>query len=285
MIDMHCHLDFSPDPRSLARDLAKLGVVSLCNTVTPVGYERARDLFRKYESVAVGLGLHPWWIASGRCGESDIAAFEQRVSSVSYVGEVGLDLSPRWSLAGASAGCGSGRHAACADPGCRDSRAAQLAAFERVARACFASSSLRLVSLHAVHAESAVLDVLERMRAQVSAASSAVWAFHGFGGSQEDLRRALDFGCYVSVGPRMMRTKRGRAYVRSIPEERILIETDMPSQENEPVDACSVRRALEETLAAIMTERGIEECMRDQWAYRVRERSLKLLGRAETPRY
>lgn len=285
MIDMHCHLDFSPDPQCLAHDLAKRGAVLLCNTVTPRGYERACDLFRECGNVSVGLGLHPWWIASGRCGESDIAVFEQRVSSVSYVGEVGLDLSPRCVRSGAPAGCGVQPHAAFADPGCLDSRAAQVAAFGRVVRACFSSATLRLVSLHAVRAETVVLDMLERAREEFSATSSAAWVFHGFGGSQKDLQRALDFGCYVSVGPRMMRTKRGRAYARSIPEKRILIETDLPSRENEPIDACAMQHAWEETLDAVMAERGVEERMRDQWARCVHERSLQLLGCAEMPRH
>lgn len=35
-------------------------------------------------------------------------------------------------------------------------------------------------------------------------------------------------GCWFSVGERMLATKRGRAYVQSIPSDRLLLETDAP---------------------------------------------------------
>lgn len=290
LVDMHCHLDFSPHPERLAEELACSGSIALCNTVTPHGFERAHTLFRGHSGIAVALGLHPWWIADGRCGNADIAAFERIARSAVYVGEVGLDFSARC-LASGSANmqdCSSGvvrghgwdgnlEGAHVRAPG-GNGKAVQVAAFERVVAACCASPTVRLVSLHAVHAESAVLDVLERYCNRQCVASLPVWVFHGFGGSQQELQRALDAGCFFSIGPRMMRTKRGRAAVRALPEDRIVLETDLPSQEGESVGVSVMQRALAETLEAIMNECGLRAFQRERLLSRMCERSLGLLG-------
>ncbi len=114
LFDLHCHLDFDPDTRAAAQVLAELCIGAFSTTVTPEGYERARELLEPFGNVRVGLGLHPWWIADGRLGPQDVALFERLAKDERFIGEVGLDF---------------GRDRA-------ETRDAQVAAFERVARAC-----------------------------------------------------------------------------------------------------------------------------------------------------
>ena len=114
LFDLHCHLDFAENARELAAGLAQRGIGALSVTVTPAGYVRAAALFAPCANVRTALGLHPWWVADGRCTEDDVAQFEQLAKDARFVGEVGLDFAPA--------------HAA--------SRDVQLAAFERVAHAC-----------------------------------------------------------------------------------------------------------------------------------------------------
>lgn len=207
LFDMHCHLDFAPNARTAAEDMAREGLGAFVTTVTPEGFEHASALFAGCENVRVGLGMHPWWIADGRCGEDDVALFERLAVDVRFVGEVGLDFGPR--------------HAA--------SREVQLAAFNRVAAAC--ASGGRLLSLHAVKAAHAVLDVLE----EAGALEGNACVFHWFSGSSDELQRVLRAGCFISVNPRMLATKRGREYAHIIPEDRLLLETDAPP-EGEPYE-------------------------------------------------
>ena len=116
------------------------------------------------------------------------------------LGEVGLDFAPR-----------------------RDgTQERQLAAFERVASAC--DQGGKVVSIHAVRAATQVLDVLERHRS----CERNVCIIHWFSGTSDELTRAVRLGCRFSVGTRMLATKRGRAYVRAIPPDRLLLETDLP---------------------------------------------------------
>ena len=255
LFDLHCHLDFAENARELAAGLAQRGIGALSVTVTPAGYVRAAALFAPCANVHTALGLHPWWVADGRCGEADVARFERLAAKARFVGEVGLDFAPA--------------HAS--------TRETQLAAFERVARACADAErdgraatppphsiplpatperdGRRVLSLHAVRAAGAVLDVLER----TGAAQACTCVFHWFSGTAGELQRALGLGCLFSINPRMLATKRGRAYARALPPDRLLLETDLPAQGAGRADAADMESALQGALCELASLRG-EDC-------------------------
>lgn len=245
--DMHCHLDFAPDARAAASSAAALGIGALSVTVTPAGYGRAARELASFSNVRVGLGLHPWWIADGMCGEDDVAAFERLAPDERFIGEVGLDF-------------GGVRVAA---------REAQLAAFDRVAAAC--SGGGKVLSIHAVKAAGEALDVLERRGALAGNAC----IFHWFSGTSDELQRAVRLGCRFSVNPRMLETKRGRAYARSLPADRLLLESDAPAEAGAAYDADAVRIGL-----ARMTDQLAElrDESRDELSDRIARSSGELLS-------
>jgi TatD DNase family protein len=51
---------------------------------------------------------------------------------------------------------------------------------------------------------------------------------HWYSGNQRELNRAIDLGCWFSVGPAMLDGEKGRALVASMPRDRLLTETDGP---------------------------------------------------------
>ena len=187
LFDLHCHLDFDPDVRVAAQELAELDMGAFSTTVTPEGYEWACELLEPFGNVRVGLGLHPWWIADGRLGSQDVALFERLAKDERFIGEVGLDF---------------GRDRAA-------TRDMQVAAFERVARAC--ASGGKVLSIHAVKAAGEALDVLER----AGALAGNACIFHWFSGTSDELQRAVRAGCFFSINPRMLASKRGRAYAQA----------------------------------------------------------------------
>ena len=79
---------------------------------------------------------------------------------------------------------------------------------------------------------------------------------HWFSGTSDQLTRARRAGCYFSVNPRMLGSKRGRAYAQAIPADRLLLETDEPASAGAPWSAARVRKLLEETLAQLAALRG-----------------------------
>lgn len=203
LADMHCHLDFSSDMAALARLAQAHGVTAFSNTVTPEGFLAARDALAGFPNVRTGVGLHPWWVADGRCGAEQVELACQLIQKTRFVGEVGLDFAPRR----------------------EGTFETQLDAFERIVDACCAQGG-KVISIHAVRSATAMLDVLERHHATHDNACILHW----FSGSSQELARARELGCRFSVNSNMLATKRGRAYVRQIPPERLLLETDLPEE-------------------------------------------------------
>lgn len=225
LIDMHCHLDFIENAAEFEALASHCGITSLSNTVTPQGYEAVHDAFERSEYAHIALGAHPWWIADGRLGEDDLALFEQYAVDSPFIGEVGLDF--------------NGERAQTKDT--------QIAALTRILSACEG----KLISLHASAAESDLLDLLE----STGAATRNDCILHWYAGPADQLQRALDLGCYFSIGKRMLDTKRGREYARIIPIERLLLESDMPSKEHTCYTPAQWNADLTEALLAISEAR------------------------------
>lgn len=243
LFDMHCHLDFANDPVQAVADAAERGICALSATVTPSAYETAVKQFDSYGNVAVGLGLHPWWVADGSITEDELLCFARLAGQTRVIAEVGLDFSQ----------------------GREGSRQAQVDAFEQVLDACRAGG--KLISLHASASAGAVLDLLERY----GTLQRNACMFHWFSGTSDELQRAIGAGCFFSVGPRMLATKRGRAYAKAIPVERLLLETDEPSRPKGRFTTEGHQLHLQHALAELEALRG------EPLAQRIAATSRKLL--------
>ena len=76
------------------------------------------------------------------------------------------------------------------------------------------------MSIHSRASATAVLDELKGI--------DGIPVLHWFTGTKNQLNRAIDMGCWFSVGPAMLNTKKGVELVSIIPRDRILTETDGP---------------------------------------------------------
>ena len=230
LFDMHCHLEFCADVSAAARELAAAGVGVFSNTVTLAEFAAQQVALAGAANVRVGCGLHPWW--ADEDAAADLDALCAAVERQRFVGEVGLDFSPA-------------RVA---------TRQAQMAALSQVADVCGRVGG-KVVSLHAVRAVDDVLDVLEGAGALAEAAGNAC-IIHWFSGTSDQLTRARRLGAFFSVNPRMLQSKRGRAYAQAIPGNRLLLETDLPAQAGAPWDAERVRQLLGQTACQLAELRG-----------------------------
>lgn len=227
LLDSHFHLDFLT---TAARDrllniLRKQDVEVVPQTLTPGAFAAQRD-----SHSLLSLGFHPWNIESAQQAERQLHIFSRELENTRFIGEIGLDFSPRRlertgqelqeytlrqifqmlrerAISGAAS---SGMSAICA------------------ASAVFSEPPL-VLSIHAVRAAGRVLDLLEETGlAELTIEGIVAPVFHWFSGSGDELTRLRRMSCYVSVNPRMLTTKRGRAYARQLPVERLLLETDLP---------------------------------------------------------
>jgi TatD DNase family protein len=67
-----------------------------------------------------------------------------------------------------------------------------------------------------------VLDALERHPGHGTA------VLHWFSGTQRELARAIEMGCWFSVGGAMLRSKKGAELTSKMPAGRVVTETDGP---------------------------------------------------------
>lgn len=198
LIDTHFHLDLSENMQELITQFrsSQIGIIAV--GTTPRAFEREQKFVAGLNNIQVGLGLHPQLIME-RGHEIDL--FLDLVKESRYIGEVGLDFNA---------------------PN-KDSKAQQIPCFRKIAEKC-ALEGNKILSIHSVKAASEVINELNK----VGTFKTCICIFHWFSGSARDRNNAVEMGAYFSINPRMLKTKSGRETIRSIPRDKILLETDAP---------------------------------------------------------
>ena len=194
MMDMHCHLDLYPDPFEVAKQCDEKGLYVLSVTTTPKAWDGTNRLATGYKRIQTALGLHPQ-LAHQRANELEL--FDSLLPDAKYVGEIGLD----------------------GGKGYKEHWEIQIKVFKHIL-AQVNNAGGRIMTIHSRACAGRVLDELEGV--------NGIPVLHWFTGTKSELKRALSMGCWFSVGPAMLETKRGKELVSIIPKNRILLETDGP---------------------------------------------------------
>ncbi|MEM6910508.1 MAG: TatD family hydrolase [Verrucomicrobiota bacterium] len=213
--DAHCHPQgLVPIPSS--QELRRLGIGGfLANGTHPENWEATLRLARAAGGKAA-LGLHPWQAA---LWTPEVNATLSRSSSqLVAVGEIGLDGTRRWK--------------------------AQLP----LQKECFrgqlelAEQASLPVVLHGVGAYGSLLEILRERP------PACGFLLHGYHGSLEMIPLFLRLGGFFSLGPRELRSEKGRQALGKVPPDRLLLESDFQAQANSPLTAWSnpLREALKE---------------------------------------
>ena len=245
MIDFHCHLDLYPDPVSTLKQVSASKAYILSVTTTPSAWKGTSRLAEGNPRIRTALGLHPA-IAHERHGELEL--FDDLLRHTAYVGEIGLDGSPEL----------------------KHNHQIQTRVFDHVLASC-ARAGGRVTTIHSRRAADQVLDSLE------AAPGSGLHILHWFSGTQMQLRRAVDLGCWFSVGPAMLRGARGLALASKMPCDRLLTETDGPfaMAGKRPLEPAEIDLALEKLS-------GLWGCSTLQADEQIRA-NLEIVGRAAMP--
>jgi TatD DNase family protein len=190
-------------------------VLSVTNT--PSAWERTSALAAEFPRIRTALGLHPQLAGERR---HELPLFDELISKVRYVGEIGLDGAPEN----------------------RKIWQDQVQVFEHILATCEKEGG-KIMTIHSRRAATAVLDHLE----QHGGAGTAI--LHWFSGSLKELQRAIDAGCWFSVGPGMVASPTGLRLLQEMPKERVLTESDGPftriaEQSAWPWDVATVSKAL-----------------------------------------
>ena len=213
-------------PDAVADEATALGLILFDCGVDPHDFARAKKRACGRSNIFAGIGLHPWWLADGRCGPAEVNLLCEVADQERYIGEVGLDFSARFA----------------------GSEPLQIQALDRLCDALVQHPLAgRVISIHAVRSAGTVLDALESYGLLTPSPNSPAIIFHWFSGTSNEFDRARNAGCYFSVNERMLASKRGREYARQIPLDRLLLETDAPAEPNTETSAQSLIRSLTRT--------------------------------------
>ena len=237
LFDAHCHLDLMACPDTVADETTALGLGLFDCGVDPRDFAAAKTRASRHPNIIAGAGLHPWWLAEGRCSAPEIDLLCEVAAQERFIGEIGLDFSARFA----------------------GSEPLQIQALDRLCDT-LAQHPLagRVISIHAVRSAGTVLDVLESHGLLIPNPDSPFIIFHWFSGTSDELVRARDAGCYFSVSERMLATKRGREYARQIPLDRLLLETDAPA---EPQADASARQLITSLKSASLHIAELKNCV------------------------
>ncbi len=206
LYDSHLHLQ-DPRLKSVLNDLSKtyasLGVKRVVvNGTEEADWEGVGQLSELFPFVKPAFGLHPWHIFNRSAHW--LGNLEYCIDHYQgFVGEIGLD---RWI-----------QNHDFDDQVEVFKKQLQLAARKNVP-----------ASLHCLNAWGRMLDILE----EESLPKVGV-LLHSYGGAQEMVPQLAELGCYFSFSGYFLldRKSKARATFKTIPIDRILVETDAPDQQ------------------------------------------------------
>jgi TatD DNase family protein len=218
MVDTHAHLDFpqfSPDFEDVLERAREAGVVALLNAgADESSSKRSVELSERYPWISASVGIHPHSAAKTAAGWQNRLEKLASGRNVLALGEMGLDfyrnLSPRED---------------------------QEAVFRDQLR--LACRLEKPVIIHSRDAHTETLKILAEEELP-----QKVGVMHCFSGDRAQVEAFLGLGFYISIaGPvTYPRSQDLRDLLKSIPSDRLLLETDAPylppqayrSKRNEP---------------------------------------------------
>ena len=240
LIDSHCHLDFPDFAEERDEGIARArraGVARMVTISTRISrFDQIREIAEAYDEVYCTVGVHPHQAAEEQAVTSVERLVElSRHPKVVGIGESGLDYFY--------------------DNSPRD---IQQAGFRMHAQAC-RETDLPIV----VHTRDADEDTA-RILKEEGAGQGLRGVLHCFSSGRDLAEQALDFGFYISLSGivTFKRSEELRDIVRSVPLDRILVETDAPflapipkrGKRNEPAFVAHTAAAVAEVKGVTLEE-------------------------------
>ncbi|WP_375210914.1 Qat anti-phage system TatD family nuclease QatD [Hyphococcus sp.] len=195
-MDLHCHLDLYQNPEKIIAEIVRRKIVVFSVTTTPSAFLKTKLMSDHAASIYTGIGLHPQ-IVSDRFHELD--QISQYIGRADFVGEIGLDGGPEY----------------------KQSWSRQVEVFTQ----SIAASERVGGKVLSIHSRRATKHVLQILRDQSSASTPIL---HWFSGTHREMQEAIEAGCWFSVGPAMLIGNKGKALLKDMPMDRVLLETDGP---------------------------------------------------------
>jgi len=195
LFDTHLHLDLFGNPKEIVKAIESKKCYSIAVTNLPQVFISTKELCEGLKYVRPALGYHP---ELAHKFNNQFELFYELLDQTRYVGEIGIDNLRKTA----------------------DDFNSQKLIFERIIAAC-AEKKDKILTVHSRRAEKEVISIIgNRFPGKV--------ILHWYSGAISDLERAVSYGFYFSVNSAMTQSKNGVNIIRSIPLNRLLLESDSP---------------------------------------------------------
>ena len=218
----HFHFDqFVTLRAAIAADLRAVGLQrAVVNATNEEEWPMVAALAREHAWVLPSHGIHPWDCGNRSAAWLDTLRAVLRADPTAGVGEIGLD---RWIIDGIKPG----------DPRIAGLRVASLDEQGEVcaAQLALAAELNRAASIHCVQAFGALLELLQK-----TPRPARGFLLHGYGGPAEMVGAFAGLGAYFSFNIELLGPRQAArlANFRTIPFDRLLVETDAPTKPPPP---------------------------------------------------
>lgn len=194
-IDTHFHLDLWDDPKSIIEEIEKNKIYTIAVTNTPSVFFHTYNLTEKSKYIRPALGFHPELVYQRK---NELPHFFENLKKTKYIGEIGLDYGKQ----------------------SNEDKKEQKRVFEKIIDAC-SNHNDKVLTIHSRGSYKDVIDIIG------NDFSNKV-VLHWYSGSLKELERAVEYGFYFSINLPMTISLSGQKVIKSIPQQRILTESDGP---------------------------------------------------------
>lgn len=192
LIDMHFHLDFYSNHSEVYTKINQLQQHTLCVTNQPEIFETCIDLYSLTLYVQFAIGFHPQNVGKVPFNKR---SFIKNMHKTKYVGEVGLDYSKEYFSFSEE----------------------QRNSFNYICE----HSVDKVMTVHCRKAEEDIYNTIKRH-------GNTKVVMHWYSGNEYWLSKLSELGCYFSVNANMLNSINGKKIIKSIPLERLFVESDGP---------------------------------------------------------
>lgn len=192
-MDAHMHFDLYDDREKVLEYINEHNSYTIAVTNLPQLFSKYKEQYDGKKFVQFALGFHPELVSEYRDQE---IIFKELVDETRFIGEIGLDFSKKST----------------------EDVEIQVDIFNKILEWC--SGKNKILSVHSRSASKKVIDMLEKFEGKV--------ILHWYSGGIDELKRAIEQGCFFSINHQMIYSKSGRNIIMNIPVDRLLLESDAP---------------------------------------------------------
>lgn len=199
MFDSHIHLSdpyYEKDLSQIIKSMERMKLRACCVSMNFSNSKRTLEISKKSNLILPFIGIHPEHANDNL--EEMIELIQENISSISGIGEIGLD--PTYVQSDID-------------------KQNQIHVFESLLS--LAEQYEKPIS---IHSRKSLDDVFEIMKSY----NTKNALLHWFDGSKKQLRKAMEMGFFVSYGPVMIYANDKQMLLSITDEDKILVETDGP---------------------------------------------------------